>query len=176
MSRSGYSDDCETIGLWRGSVYRATVGPRGQRLIREMIVALEAMPSKELADDLFVDGDRVCAMGAVAVARGIAPERLARLDETDPGQVGRLLDIPRSLAAEIAYENDEWAKGDDEDRWRHMHSWAVSNLVPEQAPTPKARCSWCCERFTLRDGVLNRHKYLGGPCPGVGLPPFEVPT
>lgn len=176
MSRSGYSDDCDAPGLWRGSVYRATVGPRGQRLIREMIVALEAMPVRELADDLFVDGDRVCAMGAVAVARGVAPEKLARLDETDAQQVGLLLDVPRALAAEIAYENDEWAKGDDEDRWRHMHAWAVANVVPSREPTPTARCSWCCRRFTLQSGVVNRHKYLGGPCPGAGLSPFNEGT
>ena len=36
MSRSGYSDDCETMGLWRGAVERAIYGKRGQTFLREM--------------------------------------------------------------------------------------------------------------------------------------------
>lgn len=42
MSRSGYSDDCENIGLWRGAVERAIRGVWGQALLLEMAAALDA--------------------------------------------------------------------------------------------------------------------------------------
>ena len=169
MSRSGYSEDCDWLGLYRSSVDAAIAGPRGQRLLREMIAALDAMPVRELAADLFAQGESVCAMGAVARARNIDEAVLAKFDYEDPGEVGKLLDIPRSLAAEIAYENDEWCRGDDEDRWRHMRAWAESNII-DRKPSPKGECAWCCKPFTIRHGVINRHKWHGARCPGAGKP------
>jgi hypothetical protein len=173
MSRSGYTDDGESVGLWRGAVRRSIRGQRGQTLLREMVIAFDAMPVKELASEVFVDGDRMCAMGAVAVARGVPTETLARLDEYDPDDVGTLLNIPRVLAAEIAYENDEWARGDDEDRWQHMRDWAVSNII-ERKPTPTGPCSWCCKTFTLNRGTVAMHKWHGERCPGVRKAPREA--
>ena len=170
MSRSGYSEDCEHLGLYRSSVDAAIAGPRGQKLLREMIVALDAMPVRELAAEVFVHGPNMCAMGAVARARNVEEAVLAKFDYEDPGEVGKLLDIPRSLAAEIAYENDDWARGDDEDRWRHMRKWAASNII-ERAASPTGACSWCCKTFTIRSGVVNRHKYNGARCPGAWKPP-----
>jgi hypothetical protein len=173
MSRSGYSDDCDgTIGLYRHAVDVAIAGKRGQRLLLDMVVALDAMPIRELAADVFVSGEYMCAMGAVARARAIDEDRLARFDYEDPGEVGKLLDIPRSLAAEIAYENDEWCRGDDEDRWEHMRKWAASHIVERKARR-LGRCSWCCRVFTLRRGVINWHDK--GRCPGVARPPFVPP-
>ena len=173
MSRSGYGDDCEgeALGLYRQAVDRGIRGPRGQALLREMIATLDAMPVKELAADVFVSGHEVCAMGAVAEARGLD---LAGLDEYDPRSVGTLLDIPWSLAAEIAWENDEDPRvQSDAARWAHMRTWAERHLV-ECAPTPTGTCSWCCKRFTLRRGVVNTHKYNGARCPGVGVVPIVL--
>jgi len=171
VTRSNYSDDGDysTAGLYRHAVNRGIKGPRGQVLLREMIVALDALPVRELAADVFVSGDYVCAMGAVARARGIDSEALAKLDEYDPDDVGALLDIPPSLAAEIAYENDEWCRGDDEDRWEYMRKWAASNII-ERKPTQTGTCPWCCKTFTIKRGVVNRHKYNGARCPGAGKP------
>jgi hypothetical protein len=46
MSRSGYSDDHSEWDLirWRGAVASAIRGKRGQAFLRELLVALDAMP------------------------------------------------------------------------------------------------------------------------------------
>lgn len=51
MNRSGYYDDCEDPlehGRWRAQVRSATRGKRGQKLLRDMLAALDAMPEKRL--------------------------------------------------------------------------------------------------------------------------------
>ncbi len=48
MSRSGYSDDCDNLQLWRQAVDRAISGKRGQAVLREMLASLEALPQKRL--------------------------------------------------------------------------------------------------------------------------------
>lgn len=51
MSRSGYCDDIDDTlahGRWRAQVRSATRGKRGQKLLREMLAALDAMPEKRL--------------------------------------------------------------------------------------------------------------------------------
>ena len=79
MSRSGYSDDSDDSDdcndwafiRWRGAVDSAILGRRGQRLLKEMRQALDAMPVKQLiAEELERDG-LVCALGAVGRARGL---------------------------------------------------------------------------------------------------------
>jgi hypothetical protein len=172
MSRSGYTDDFDDYGrlmLYRATVERAIEGKRGQAMLREMVVALDAMPVRELHEDLFVATDgRVCAMGALALARGGEIDKLARVEETDPEFVGEIMGIAPVMAAEIAFENDENGGGlEPEDRWRHMRAWAESNII-DRKPTPTGTCSWCCKTFTLRRGVINRHKWLGARCPGAG--------
>ena len=64
MSRSGYSDDCSgrELNLWRGAVESAIRGKRGQAFLREMLVALDAMPEKRLiAGELVTPTGEVCA-------------------------------------------------------------------------------------------------------------------
>ena len=89
MTRSGYNDDCydnRLLYLWRGTVHRAINGKRGQKFLREMRDALDAMPDKKLiANDLILDGE-VCAIGSVGVAKGI------QMDDLDPEQ-------PEAIAA-----------------------------------------------------------------------------
>lgn len=66
MSRSGYSDDCENVGLWRGAVQRATTGYRGQHLLKKLLDALDAMPTKRLiAGAIHDEHGEVCALGAL---------------------------------------------------------------------------------------------------------------
>lgn len=61
MSRSGYNDDeidMLALGRWRAQVRSATRGKRGQRLLRDMLAALDAMPEKRLiAGELEVSAD-----------------------------------------------------------------------------------------------------------------------
>jgi len=140
MSRSGYSDDCENLGLYRASVDRAIRGKRGQAFLREMAAALDAMPVKELiADDIVRDDKRVCALGSVALARRMS---VAGFDVTDAAYVGQEFGIARALAAEIAYENDEgggWGRKTETpaERWTRMREWVAEQLPkrPTEAST-----------------------------------------
>ena len=144
MSRSGYSDDCENLGLWRGAVQRAIDGKRGQAFLREMAAALDAMPVKELvADDVVRDSEHVCAMGAVIVARKLD---VSKVDIYDADDTANMLGIAGALAKEIAYENDEcgghieiegppttyWSRVYREEtpaeRWTRMRAWVDANL------------------------------------------------
>jgi len=147
MSRSGYSDDCENIGLWRGAVDRAIAGKRGQALLREMGAALDAMPVKELVAGYIVrDSEHVCALGAVALARHLD---VSSLDSGDGEAVAETFGIARALACEIAYENDEnapqhvrnedgsWRRCEPEtpaERWKRMRAWVAKNLSPNAHP------------------------------------------
>lgn len=51
MSRSGYCDDFDDPlehGRWRAQVRSATRGKRGQKLLRDLLTALDSMPEKRL--------------------------------------------------------------------------------------------------------------------------------
>jgi hypothetical protein len=141
--RSGYSDDCEHRELWRASVDRAINGKRGQKFLREMGAALDAMPVKELVSDEIVrDDGHVCAIGAVALTRGLS---VSEIDPYDPTEVGKKFGIARAMAAEIAYENDrsrvpyfdgKRRQETPSERWHRMREWVRSNLRPEPDQRP----------------------------------------
>ena len=132
MSRSGYSDDCDGWDLirWRGAVNAATKGKRGQALLREMLVALDAMPDKRLiSDELERDGE-YCALGVVGKARGLVMEGV---DPEDRRKVASMFDIAPALAAEIVYMNDDedwWepTRTTPEQRWGRMRAWVASQI------------------------------------------------
>jgi hypothetical protein len=129
MGRSGYSDDCENVGLWRGAVERAIRGKRGQAFLREMLIALDAMPVKELVSDKLVqDSEHVCGLGAVAWARGLD---VSKLDPYDSEAVGDTFGIARALACEIAFENDEGWRANETpaERWFRMLAWVDGNII-----------------------------------------------
>jgi hypothetical protein len=149
MSRSGYSDDCENIGLWRSTVDRAINGKRGQAFLREMLDALDAMPVKRLIkNELVTESGEACALGAVALRRGLD---VSDVDESEPDDVASSFGISRALACEIAYENDEHRTYDfklheyvdesPEQCWERMRKWIVSHILPtedEFIPLPAA--------------------------------------
>lgn len=134
MSRSGYSEDCENLWLWRGAVDRATFGKRGQKFFRDLVAALDAMPSKRLIDGTLetAEGD-VCALGSLARHRGTSLER----DDVDyPAVLGEKFDIARALAQETMYENDEGGPPVEtpEQRWARVRRWAAENVLAPPAP------------------------------------------
>jgi hypothetical protein len=139
MSRSGYSGDCENVGLWRAAVDRAIRGKRGQAFLRELLSALDALPSKRLIDDDLVREDgEVCAIGAVAVARKLDT---SKLDAEDGDEVGKAFGIARALACELAYENDERQPGwltieTPEERWTRMRAWVAEQIIPDEPNRP----------------------------------------
>ena len=150
MSRSGYSYDIENWDLirWRGAVESAIRGRRGQAFLREMVAALDAMPDKRLGRGALVDDAGCpCAMGSVALARGLdIPPPPRQYDPDDWGdsegadQAAALLGIAGALAKEIAFLNDEdgtWRKHNEtpEQRWAGMRKWAQSQIRAD-SPSP----------------------------------------
>ncbi len=134
MSRSGYSDSYEGHDLYRHSVDRAIRGRRGQQALRDFIAALDAMTGKRLAQGSFeTAAGEVCSLGALAQARGVDVSDLNpehEDDDVDADVVGARLNIARSMAAEIMYENDEanYYVETPEDRWARMRAWAEKRL------------------------------------------------
>jgi hypothetical protein len=141
VSRSGYYDDYESdsnIGfLWDSITRTAIRGRRGQRLLREMGTALDAMPVKELEAGVLVEDGQVCALGAVALARGID---VSALDPEDPAAVAKVFDIPTTLAREVAYQNDDGSLRDEApaERWTRMRAWVNANVLPVELEPDRA--------------------------------------
>lgn len=139
MSRSGYSDDCENIGLWRGAVARAFRGKRGQAFLRELRDTLDEMHEKRLLAVTINTSEGCCAMGAVTRARGIDTADIDTLDPYDDyGYSARTLakrvGIARAMAQEIIFMNDEGAWGEEapEQRWERMRKWVDDQI--EESP------------------------------------------
>lgn len=132
MSRSGYTDDCENIALWRGAVRSAATGKRGQKMFRDLAAAMDAMPDKALITDELItaDGD-FCALGVLGASRGIS-EQVRSVDPDEPEAVAKLFDIAPALAQEVVYMNDEWYMRDEtpEQRWVRMRAWVQQNIRP----------------------------------------------
>lgn len=128
MSRSGYSDYDDYSGnpewariRWRGAVHSALCGKRGQAFLRELKDALDQLEAKRLiADDLVRDGE-VCALGAVARARGVD---LSGVDPEDYETVAGTLGVAPAMAQEIMWLNDElYDRKTPEERYRLMKKW-----------------------------------------------------
>lgn len=143
MSRSGYSDDCENVDLWRANVTRSIRGRKGQAFLRELVAALEAMPEKKLITEDLERGGCYCTLGVVGASRGVDMSDIDMSDEWDAGnQVAIALKMPRILAQEIMFLNDEheeydrearrWVQETDEQRYERMLKWAKSNLCDSQ--------------------------------------------
>ncbi len=131
MSRSGYSDDCETWSLirWRGAVASALRGRRGQEFLIELRDALDAMPDKKLIADRLQDTSGCfCTLGVIGAKRGID---MSGLDPNDREAVSAKFGIAEAMAAEIVFENDEawsWKRETPEQRWVRMREWVGQQI------------------------------------------------
>jgi hypothetical protein len=135
MSRSGYCDDIDNWQMikWRGQVASAIRGARGQACLREMLAALDAMPTKELIKgDLALDG-QVCALGALGNARGVD---MSNLDPEEPEEVAAAFNIAPQLAQEIVYVNDEGGFNveTNDHRWKRVRHWVFGQLMKGKTP------------------------------------------
>lgn len=132
MSRSDYSDDIEQWQLikWRGQLASAIRGKRGQRLLLDLIEAMDAMPEKILiAEDLVnAEGDH-CALGVVGKKRGLPIETI---DPEDSEFVAEAFDVAHQLACEVVYINNEAGRYDEtpQQRWQRVRDWAVRHVQP----------------------------------------------
>ena len=120
-------------------------GKRGQRLLVDLLAALDAMPVKALiVGDLVTADGEVCALGALGRAKGM---NMAAIDSADPPQVASAFDIAESLAQEIMFMNDEYFEGrwdeqlrktvpmTDEERWVSMRAWVAANIKSQSTVT-----------------------------------------
>lgn len=145
MSRSGYSDDCENLAMWRGRVMSATRGRRGQQFFRDLLAALDAMPEKALITAALEDeAGNVCAIGALGKAKGID---MSKLDPECPEQIAPAFNIAECLAQEVEFMNDEYHERPydskagayrditPEERWTKMRAWVAKQIrvTPEEA-------------------------------------------
>ena len=132
MSRSGYGEDdnCDEypLALWRGAVQSAINGKRGQAMLSDLVVALDAMPVKELiAESLVTAEGAFCTLGALGHVRGV---NMTLIDPEDWDAVARAFNLAPAAVREIVYINDEHGAYDEtpEGRWHRMRSWAICNL------------------------------------------------
>lgn len=142
MSRSGYTDDCENLALWRGAVDRAIKGRRGQKALRELATALDAMPIKALAAESLVNqSGEFCTLGVLGNSRGLPIEAI---DPEDSGAAAQAFDIAQAMVREIVYLNDEadeyprfidghWCRKPEtpQERWARMRAWVDEQISKE---------------------------------------------
>ncbi len=136
MSRSNYTDDVDQWDLirWQGAVASAIRGKRGQAFLCEMRDALDAMPEKRLISGEIVCEVDCCAMGAVAIKRGID---VSKVDPEEPERVAEMFGVSTAIVREIANENDDFgaynlgAKDDsvEEARWKYMRKWVEKHIA-----------------------------------------------
>lgn len=116
--RIGYSEDEEYPGqfnLWQANCARSLAGRGGQAALRELEVALLALPEKRLiANKLQSPEGEVCALGALAKYKGreMAPAAENENDWDEFGQdeemeeFGVSLGMPRLVAWKVVCLND----------------------------------------------------------------------
>lgn len=140
MSRSGYTEDWDDpwpLIQWRGRVASAIRGKRGQRFLRELRDALDAMPEKSLdrSEDYEIVNEEggCCALGAVALQRGW--ESPTAIDSSEHDGLGERLDIASCLVQEIEWENDEGGTYSEtpEKRWGRVRAWVEKRIKPSGA-------------------------------------------
>lgn len=145
MSRHGYSDDWDGDNwevIRAAGAYKAAVrGKRGQAFLRELAAALDAMPVKELVDEVLEEDGAYCALGVLGAARGID---LSALDTYDHQLLATTFGVSETLARHVMYENDErsfWQphmteQQERERRWRRVRNWVESELTSAASQEP----------------------------------------
>jgi hypothetical protein len=133
MSRSGYSDDAEDLQLWRGAVRSAIRGKRGQAFLKDLLMALDALPVKRLIPEELVTRDgEVCALGSVGVMRGVD---LSKVNPEDHHILAKMFNIAPALVQEIEFENDEdfnWNhQTTPEARFERMRAWVERQITTQ---------------------------------------------
>jgi hypothetical protein len=111
-------------------------GARGQAFLREMLVALDALPERKLiAQELEADGV-VCALGAVGKARAMD---LQKIDPEDHETVAGVFGVAHAMACEIMFVNDDGVGSNvtPEQRYVRMRRWVESQIrEPSHFGTP----------------------------------------
>ena len=102
--------------------------PAFKPLFIELGEALDAMPVKELIDEVLFDGNECCSLGAWLRYRG--------LDVNFDRQfsIAEALRIPTFIVSDIEFEND--VKGPvgetNAERWTRMRAWANERIAKHE--------------------------------------------
>ena len=128
--RSGYSEDCDgnELTMWRGAVNSAIRGKRGQAFLKELLLALDALPQKRLIAEELQAGCEVCAIGSVGLKRGVD---MADIDVEDAERIGKVFGIAPALVKEIESINDDdlcWRNETPERRFIRVRNWVVEQI------------------------------------------------
>lgn len=120
---------------WRGQVASAIRGKRGQAFLRELLAALDAMPTKRLvANDLQDAQGEVCTLGCIAKARNVDTTGLTDDGWADNEAIAERLGIAHQLVTEIEFMNDDWTSETPEQRWVRMRAWVAEQIVGVETP------------------------------------------
>ena len=142
MSRL-YQDDSGDAEPWMegqqaGALRSAIRGQRGQRLLRDLVAGLEALPSPELSAGALEDEDTgcCCAFGVVRRYRGAAAVPLyfdPMEADLDPPHFAEPFDVAPALAWEVVEVNEGSSDSNMEaarrQRWERVRAWAVKHLA-----------------------------------------------
>lgn len=142
MSRHGLYDDIDDnwqLIKWRGQVESAIRGKTGQKFLKELVRALDALPEQKLVSETLQTQDgAVCSFGAVARLRGIDMSKFTPGPDDDPAdfeydqpyELSGIFNIAHQLVSEIIWENDEQCSHkSDHHRWVWMRKWADSRII-----------------------------------------------
>ncbi len=134
MSRSGYLDEQEdnwAVIRWRGAVKSAICGKRGQAALKELAVAMDAMPVKELIKQNLQANGQYCTLGVLGAARGLD---MSEVNPDDPRSVAKFFGLAEAMVREIVFENDEresyWSRAEltPAQRWSRMRDWVERQI------------------------------------------------
>jgi hypothetical protein len=156
MSRFGSDDFYEEFPnqslLWWHNAETHLAGAKGQKVLRELRDAMLAMPERKLIRGRLADEQgHVCAVGALAVARGESVDELAAritfdkwgdVDSYDAEDItiaiGRQIGLKEVMSTLLAQVNDDaWGAPideTDEQRFERVLAWIEKKLEPEAVP------------------------------------------
>jgi len=128
-------------GQQAGALKSAIRGQRGQRLLRDLVAGLDALPAPELSAGALEDEATgcCCAFGAVRRYRGAAAVPLyfdPMEEDLDPPHYAEPFDVAPALAWAVVDSNEGWSDSNQESarrqRWERVRAWAVGKVVGVQ--------------------------------------------
>ncbi len=139
LYQEGYGDAEPWMeGQQAGALKSAIRGQRGQRLLRDLVAALDALDAPELSAGALEDETTgcCCAFGAVRRYRGAAAVPLCfhpTEEELDPSHFAEPFDVAPALAWQVVEVNEGWSDSNKQaarrQRWGRVRAWAVRHLA-----------------------------------------------
>lgn len=133
--RIGYSDEEGFAGqfeLWQANCRRSLAGKKGQQSLRELEVALLALPTKRLIENELDNGADCCAIGALVRHKGVTPSM--PFPDENMEDVGVECGMPPLVAWKVVELNDMqlggyWQRAvSPEERYVRVLQWTQALL------------------------------------------------